>query len=196
MIRLDNPVSIQRPAYTDNRTNKVVPPEPFVVQDLNVVFYDQVANRVLGAQIQGFQNHLTLYGAEDYDALGDNRSLSAMKQKVREMIGPDPKSFLESLFPPTLESVPNGPGSILSGMISAMGIKSTPNCSCRRHAIEMNTNGPEWCEENMGTILNWLQEESTKRKLPFIRSVAKLMVQRAINRSRRLLAKEAKASNG
>jgi len=54
----------------------------------------------------------------------------------------------------------------------------------------MNTNGPEWCEENMGTILNWLQEESTKRKLPFIRSVAKLMVQRAINRSRRLLAKE------
>tara|TARA_B100001778_G_scaffold142757_1_gene117270 strand:+ start:242 stop:760 length:519 start_codon:yes stop_codon:yes gene_type:complete len=170
----------------------VVTPEPFIAQDLSVVFYDQESNKILGAQIQGFQNHLTLYGGEDYDALGDNRSLSAMSQKVREMIGPDPKSFLEGLFPPTLESVPNGAGSILSGMISAMGIKSTPNCSCRRHAIEMNTNGPEWCEENMGTILNWLQEESDKRKLPFIRSVAKLMVQRAINRSRRLLAKEQK----
>jgi hypothetical protein len=192
MIRLENPVSIQRPAYTDQRTNKVVTPEPFIAQDLSVVFYDQESNKILGAQIQGFQNHLTLYAGEDYDALGDNRSLSAMNQKVREMIGPDPKSFLEGLFPPTLESVPNGAGSILSGMISAMGIKSTPNCSCRRHAIEMNTNGPEWCEENMGTILNWLQEESDKRKLPFIRSVAKLMVQRAINRSRRLLAKEQK----
>ena len=67
------------------------------------------------------------------------------------------------MFPPTLESVPNGAGSILSGMISAMGIKSTPNCSCKRHALEMNTNGPDWCEENLGTILDWLNEEAQKR---------------------------------
>tara|TARA_B100000085_G_scaffold251172_1_gene248002 strand:- start:440 stop:1024 length:585 start_codon:yes stop_codon:yes gene_type:complete len=190
MIRLNNPVTIQRPAYTDQRTNQVVTPEPFQVQDLVVVFYDQESNSNLGAQIQGFPTNVTLYFGEDYKNLGDNRSLSGLKAKLLEILGDDPQKFLQNLFPATLESVPNGPGSILSGMISAMGIKSTPNCSCRRHAIEMNTNGPEWCEENMGTILNWLQEESTKRKLPFIRSVAKLMVQRAINRSRRLLAKE------
>jgi hypothetical protein len=190
MIRLDNPVSIQKPAYTDPHTNKVVIPEPFEVQDLQVVFYEREHNKILGAQILGFQNPVNLYGAEAYDALGDNRSLSALKQKVIEIIGPDPKSFLQGLFPPTLESVPNGPGSVLSGMISAMGIKSTPNCSCRRHAIEMNTHGPEWCEENLGTILEWLNEEAKKRNLPFVRTVAKLIVQRAINKSRRLLAKE------
>jgi hypothetical protein len=190
MIKLNDAVTIQRPAYTDQRTNQVVTPDPFTINELKVVFYDQEHHKLIGAQIEGFPTTVTLYHGEQYEALGDTRSLSSFKQKLIDSLGQDPKAFLQNLFPATLESVPNGPGSILSGMISAMGVKSTPNCSCRRHAIEMNTNGPEWCEENMGTILSWLQEESEKRKLPFIRSVAKLMVQRAINRSRRLLAKE------
>ena len=54
----------------------------------------------------------------------------------------------------------------------------------------MNTNGPDWCEENLGTILDWLNEESKKRNLPFVRTVAKLMVQRAINKSRRIKKKK------
>ena len=39
-------------------------------------------------------------------------------------------------------------------------------------------------------ILNWLNEESKKRNLPFVRTVAKLMVQRAINKSRRIKKKK------
>jgi hypothetical protein len=54
----------------------------------------------------------------------------------------------------------------------------------------MNEKGPDWCDQNMDTILSWLKEESTKRKLPFIESVARLVVQRAIKTSRRLKAKE------
>jgi hypothetical protein len=75
-------------------------------------------------------------------------------------------------------------------MISSLGIKSTSNCSCRRHALEMNEKGPDWCDQNIPTILSWLKEESSKRNLPFIEMVAKAMVQRAINKSRRLMAKE------
>ena len=71
-------------------------------------------------------------------------------------------------------------------MISTMGIKSTSNCSCRRHALEMNEKGPEWCEANMDTILGWLREESAKRKLPYVDTVARMIVNRAIKTSRRL----------
>jgi hypothetical protein len=52
----------------------------------------------------------------------------------------------------------------------------------------MNDKGPDWCEENMETILSWLRDEAKKRGLPFIDMVGKAMVQRAINRSRKLRA--------
>ena len=54
-----------------------------------------------------------------------------------------------------------------------------------------NDKGPDWCEENMDTILSWLKEESTKRKLPYVEFVAKSMVQRAIYKSRKLKAAKA-----
>jgi hypothetical protein len=44
----------------------------------------------------------------------------------------------------------------------------------------------------MTTILKWLKEESAKRNLPFVETVAKIMVSRAIKTSRRLKAKNAK----
>jgi hypothetical protein len=73
-------------------------------------------------------------------------------------------------------------------MIKTIGIKSSSNCSCRKHAIEMNDKGPDWCEENIGTILAWIKEESTKRKLPYVEFVAKSIVQRAIYKSRKIKA--------
>ena len=189
-MKLDKPVTLKPSPYTDQRDNKVVTPEPFMLDELKITFYDQEHAKVIGAQIERIPQQLTLFFGPTYDELGDDRSLQRFKDRVKEMMGDDPQAFLQGLFPKTLESDPNGPGSILSGMISAMGIKSTPNCSCRRHAIDMNNNGPDWCEENIGTILSWLEEESKKRNLPFVRTVAKMMVQRAIKKSRRLLAKE------
>lgn len=89
--------------------------------------------------------------------------------------------------PQTLEDFPNGPGTILSKMLSKIGIHSTPNCSCRRRAMEMNTRGPDWCAENMDTIVGWLREESEKRKLPFVDFAGKLLIQRAIKVSRKAM---------
>lgn len=89
--------------------------------------------------------------------------------------------------PATLEDYPNGPGTILSKMLSKIGIHSTPNCSCRRRAMEMNTKGPEWCAENIDMIVGWLREESEKRKLPFVDFAGKLLIQRAIKVSKKNL---------
>lgn len=93
--------------------------------------------------------------------------------------------------PQTLEDSPNGPGTILSKMLSKIGIKSTPNCSCRRRAVEMNNRGPDWCAENIDTIVGWLREEAEKRKLPFVDLAGKLLIQRAIKVSRKALKAEA-----
>lgn len=90
----------------------------------------------------------------------------------------------------TLEDFPNGPGTILSKMLSKIGINSTPNCSCRRRAMEMNNRGPEWCAENIDTIVGWLREESEKRKLPFVDFAGKLLIQRAIKVSKKNLKLE------
>lgn len=110
--------------------------------------------------------------------------------KVSSPIFPVP--FPQVPYPPapppeTLEDYPNGPGTILSKMLSKIGIKSTPNCSCRRRAMEMNSRGPEWCAENIETIVGWLREESEKRKLPFVDFAGRLLIQRAIKISRKAL---------
>lgn len=95
--------------------------------------------------------------------------------------------------PATLEDYPDGPGTILSKMLSKIGIHSTPNCSCRRRAMEMNTRGPDWCAENIDMIVGWLREESEKRKLPFVDFAGKLLIQRAVKISRKNLKAQAKA---
>lgn len=97
--------------------------------------------------------------------------------------------------PQTLEDFPNGPGTILSKMLSKIGIHSTPNCSCRRRAMEMNTRGPDWCAENIDTIVGWLREESERRKLPFVDFAGKLLIQRAIKVSRKALRSESQKIN-
>ena len=106
-------------------------------------------------------------------------------------MGDDVAGFLRAKFPKTLEENPNGPGSILTNMIKSIGIKSSSSCSCRRHALEMNDNGPEWCEQNISTIVSWLREESKKRGLPFVDAVGKMMVNRAIAKSKKLLQQNA-----
>ena len=188
-MKLDKPVQLRQEPFTDPKGN-VQHPDPFTLEELQITYWDQPWTKQVGVQIMRLPTQVTLFSGEEYDALGDNRSLSLFQTKLKELMGENPQAYLQNLFPKTLESDPDGPGAILAGMISAMGIKSTPNCSCKRHALEMNTNGPDWCEENLGTILDWLNEESKKRNLPFVRTVAKLIVQRSINKSRRLKKKK------
>jgi len=73
-----------------------------------------------------------------------------------------------------------GAGTELKKLLSKVGIKSTPNCSCNKRAEVMDNQGVQWCKDNADKIVGWLREEATKRKLPFIDFAGKLIVNRAI----------------
>jgi hypothetical protein len=51
----------------------------------------------------------------------------------------------------------------------------------------MDDQGPEWCENNIEIILDWLSEEANNRKLGgvFFRPAVKLVVQRAIAKAKK-----------
>lgn len=192
-MKIEKSITINSYPYTDAKTNKIVNPPPIELKELNVSFQDNPQNKTLFARIEGLPVSILLFGPRTYEALGDNWSKKDLENRLLQVLGDDPQTYLQSLIPKTLEMHPNGPGSILSGMLSSLGIKSAPTCSCKRRALEMNDKGPDWCENNLDQIVGWLEEEAKKRKLPFVKTVAKLMVQRAISKSRRLLAKQANA---
>lgn len=84
------------------------------------------------------------------------------------------------------------PGTKLKSLLKSwLGVSASPNCSCNARARAMDDNEarePGWCEKNIDEIVGWLEEEARKRRLPFVRYAAKLLVRRAI----RLAYKEAK----
>lgn len=81
-------------------------------------------------------------------------------------------------------TVTTGPGTELKKLLKKFGIEATPTCSCNSKAKLMDqkeANDPGWCEKNIDTIVGWLKDEASKRKLPFFNFVGKMLVQRAIN---------------
>jgi hypothetical protein len=50
---------------------------------------------------------------------------------------------------------------------------------------EIEVKEPGWCESNLETICDWLQEEATKRNLPFLRMAGKILVRKAIRNARK-----------
>ena len=184
-MELNQEIFIQPPPFTDNN-NKLVEPPLIRLNTLNVTYIDNPTNKTVYAQIQQIPTPILLINKDEYDIIGDYTQ-QQIETRLKEKLGSDIGATLRSLFPKTLEENPNGPGTILSKMISSLGIKSSPTCSCRRHALEMNDKGVEWCEQNIPTIISWLKEESAKRNLPFIESVAVLVVKRAIRQSKMAL---------
>lgn len=86
-----------------------------------------------------------------------------------------------------------GPGTELKGLLKFLGITASPTCSCNARAQAMDENEarePGWCEANIETILDWLQEQATARNLPFLRAGAKVLVKRAISNAKRKLAQK------
>lgn len=81
------------------------------------------------------------------------------------------------------------PGQELKKLLKKIGITSSPNCSCNKKARFMDTQGVQWCEENIDTIVEWLREEATKRKLPFIDLGAKIIIKRAIANAKKNIKK-------
>lgn len=86
-----------------------------------------------------------------------------------------------------------GPGSQLHRMLASIGIHPTAGCQCRTRMKAMDDNGPAWCREHIEEIIDWMQEEAKARSLPFLRIIARRMVQRAIRKSEIALAEKAAA---
>jgi hypothetical protein len=187
-MKLNETITISPPPYTDH-TGKITQPNPIILNDLGLIFTDNVKVKTIHANIAGIPMPLILWSGNEYDSIGDWTQAQA-ETKILELLGDNPAAKLRSLFPKTLEEYPNSPGTVLSKMIKSLGFTMSDSCSCKRHALEMNDKGNDWCSENMDTIIGWLREEMTRRNLPFIETIARLMVNRAIKKSRKLLANE------
>lgn len=85
----------------------------------------------------------------------------------------------------TLPFVQPGPGAHLKRLLGRIGITASPTCSCNARAAFMDAQGCEWCEAHLDEIVGWLREEATKRGLPFLDAVGKLLVRRAISNARK-----------
>ena len=98
---------------------------------------------------------------------------------------------------PPVPSVPAGTGHELKKLLAGwpLRITSSSNCSCNAHARRMDEMGCDWCAANVPTITEWMRGEAAKRKMPFIATLAKLMVRRAIHNARREASKNTKEEN-
>lgn len=88
------------------------------------------------------------------------------------------------------EGRPCGSGAELKKILKMIGIESTPDCSCNRYAAKMDADGPDLCEENIESTLDWLKEQAESRGLGalFVRPFVKMAVMRAIKKARKKIA--------
>lgn len=114
-----------------------------------------------------------------------NKSFPIHNHKNLELLS---KKYLSDSIPTENVLYINGPGTELKKLLSKIGIKSSPDCSCNYRAQQMNNmeqQQPGWCIKNMDTIIEWLREESEKRGLPFIEMIARGIVKLAIKRAKK-----------
>lgn len=78
----------------------------------------------------------------------------------------------------------SGPGTELKALLAKFGINSTPTCSCNRMARQMDTWGDE-CVNHIEEIVDVMEAEARKRKLPFLRTAGRLLVRKAIRNAKR-----------
>jgi hypothetical protein len=103
--------------------------------------------------------------------LGDNPGSGLLQMRVVEHAPPPPNE---------------GPGTELKKLLAKIGITPKAGCKCLARAVEMDIRGCDWCADNVPTIVGWLREEATNRRLPFIDAAGTVLVRRAISNARRL----------
>lgn len=80
--------------------------------------------------------------------------------------------------------IDRGVGFELEKLIKKLHLKPAAGCKCASRIQRMNTEGVDWCSNNIDTIVGWLEEEADRAKLPFNRTVAKLLIRRAISNTK------------
>lgn len=83
------------------------------------------------------------------------------------------------------ERLYRGPGKVLHDMLSTFGIHMRPNCQCKARMAQMDKWGCDQCQQNIETIVEWMREEAAARKLPYLKTIGRLLVRRAISTARR-----------
>ncbi len=78
-----------------------------------------------------------------------------------------------------------GPGTELHKLLSKFGIHMKKGCACRGRMVQMNKWGCDGCEENLETIVEWMKEEAANRRLPYLSTVGRMLVRRAISNARK-----------
>lgn len=76
-------------------------------------------------------------------------------------------------------------GTELARLLRWFGLRHRHGCGCRRHAALMDRRGCDWCERNIELIVDWMEEEAGKRRLPFMRAGARRLARLAIRRARK-----------
>ncbi len=188
-MKLAQKINVVPPPFSDN-AGKVTTPEAIVTDTLDLTFSIEPEAQRITVNIQHFPLPITLYGGPSYEELNGLWNQSTLENRLLQILGDNPSLVLRSLFPRTMEEDPHGPGTVLAGMIKTLGIHMSDSCSCRRHALAMNEKGNEWCSQNLDTVVGWLREEASRRGLPFVDMVGKVMVNRAIKKSKKLLANQ------
>ena len=97
------------------------------------------------------------------------------------------ESVRVSSVPAQHKPVQRGPGTELAKLLGRFGIEPTPTCQCRAKAAEMNAWGPDECErpERIDEVVAVMRAEAAARGLPFLDSVGRMLVRRAISNARR-----------
>lgn len=183
-MKLDQEITLYPPPVFDDKGN-IVYKDPIILKELYLVFVDDPQEHTINVEFARIEKPLTIYSAQEYINLG-NYTKQNLYDKLFSILSDNPQTILQTLFEPTLAQHPTGPGTILSKIIKSLGINMVEGCSCKQHAITMNQKGIDWCEQNKNIILEWLREEAQKRKLPFLDSIGEFMIQRAINKSKKL----------
>lgn len=83
------------------------------------------------------------------------------------------------------ESANGGVGTELKKLLKMIGITASPGCSCNSRARRMDSEGIEWCKNNVELIVKWLGEESKKRRMPYAKFMGRKIVRMAIFRAER-----------
>jgi len=93
--------------------------------------------------------------------------------------------MLRDKYSGDVDPMVRGPGTELHRLLGKFGLHMKKGCECKARMVQMNKWGCDGCEENIDTIVGWLAEEAASRGLPFLNTVGRLLVKRAISNARK-----------
>lgn len=85
-------------------------------------------------------------------------------------------------------------GTHLKALLRWARLEADSACKCSERAALMDAWGCDECERRLDEIVGWLREESTRRGLPFVDAVGRMLVSRAIKLARESALAQHKAT--